>query len=145
MLLGDGQVKVLDFGLARVGDEAGAAGGSGPGGAVAFADADICRDAGRPDSRHGSVHEPRAGEGACSPTSAATCGVRVRAVQMLTGTRAFGGEDVSDVLATVLKSEPDWAAFPPTCPLRSEHREALSREGSQGAHSRHVGRPLSLR
>src|SRR5205823_14230501 len=28
--------------------------------------------------------------------------------EMLTGTRAFEGEDVSDTLATVLKGEPDW-------------------------------------
>jgi Tol biopolymer transport system component len=36
--------------------------------------------------------------------------------EMLTGTRAFDGEDVSDVLATVLKSEPDWTAFPSGVP-----------------------------
>src|SRR5262249_47133552 len=33
--------------------------------------------------------------------------------EMLTGTRAFGGEDVSDTLAAVLRGEPDWAALPP--------------------------------
>src|SRR5215204_3335391 len=32
--------------------------------------------------------------------------------EMLTGQRAFNGEDVSDTLATVLKSEPDWNALP---------------------------------
>ena len=32
--------------------------------------------------------------------------------EMLTGTRAFAGEDVSDILASVLKSEPDWTALP---------------------------------
>jgi len=32
--------------------------------------------------------------------------------EMLTGTRAFGGEDVSDTLAAVLRSEPDWTALP---------------------------------
>ena len=31
---------------------------------------------------------------------------------MLTGMRAFGGDDVSDTLANVLKSEPDWNALP---------------------------------
>jgi hypothetical protein len=36
--------------------------------------------------------------------------------EMLTGTRPFGGEDVSDTLANVLKSEPDWSALPPATP-----------------------------
>ena len=32
--------------------------------------------------------------------------------EMLTGTRAFAGDDVSDTLAAVLRSEPDWTALP---------------------------------
>ena len=32
--------------------------------------------------------------------------------EMLTGTRAFAGEDVTDVLASVLAKEPDWARLP---------------------------------
>src|SRR6202521_5666129 len=36
--------------------------------------------------------------------------------EMLTGARAFGGEDVSDTLANVLKSPPDWSALPPNLP-----------------------------
>jgi Tol biopolymer transport system component len=35
---------------------------------------------------------------------------------MLTGERAFGGEDVSDTLANVLKTEPDWKALPGAVP-----------------------------
>jgi len=36
--------------------------------------------------------------------------------EMLTGTRAFAGEDVSDTLAFVLTKEPDWRALPETTP-----------------------------
>ena len=36
--------------------------------------------------------------------------------EMLTGNRAFDGEDVSDTLATVLKSQPDWTALPAAVP-----------------------------
>ena len=36
--------------------------------------------------------------------------------EMLTGRRAFEGEDVSDTLATVLKGEPDWTALPSDLP-----------------------------
>ena len=39
--------------------------------------------------------------------------------EMLTGTRAFDGEDMSDTLASVLKSEPDWTRLPPTFRRRS--------------------------
>ncbi|MBA3295969.1 MAG: serine/threonine-protein kinase [Acidobacteria bacterium] len=36
--------------------------------------------------------------------------------EMLTGRRAFEGEDVSDTMATVLKGEPDWKALPANVP-----------------------------
>ena len=32
--------------------------------------------------------------------------------EMLAGTRPFGGEDVSETLATVIKCEPDWSRLP---------------------------------
>ena len=37
--------------------------------------------------------------------------------EMLTGTRAFPGEDMSEVLASVLAREPDWTRLPPIIPL----------------------------
>jgi serine/threonine protein kinase len=37
--------------------------------------------------------------------------------EMLTGTRAFDGDDVSDTLASVLKSEPEWSRLPADLPL----------------------------
>jgi hypothetical protein len=36
--------------------------------------------------------------------------------EMLTGKRAFDGEDVSDTLASVLKGEPDWTSLPADTP-----------------------------
>jgi serine/threonine protein kinase/Tol biopolymer transport system component len=36
--------------------------------------------------------------------------------EMLTGRRAFQGEDVTDTLASILKSPPDWSALPPDVP-----------------------------
>src|SRR6516164_3074499 len=36
--------------------------------------------------------------------------------EMITGKRAFEGEDVSDTLAAVLRSDPDWQALPGTMP-----------------------------
>ena len=37
--------------------------------------------------------------------------------EMLSGKRAFEGEDVSDTLAAVLRGEPDWAALPLDAPV----------------------------
>src|SRR4051812_9898827 len=36
--------------------------------------------------------------------------------EMLTGSRAFDGEEVSDTLAAVLRAEPDWSRLPPDTP-----------------------------
>src|SRR6266849_7451444 len=33
--------------------------------------------------------------------------------EMLTGRRAFDGEDVTDILGAVLRMEPDWSKLPP--------------------------------
>ena len=38
--------------------------------------------------------------------------------EMLSGRQAFAGSDVTEVLATVLKSEPEWSALPSTTPPR---------------------------
>lgn len=37
--------------------------------------------------------------------------------EMLSGTRAFSGEDVTEVLASVIKLEPDWPALPGNLPV----------------------------
>jgi eukaryotic-like serine/threonine-protein kinase len=53
--------------------------------------------------------------------------------EMLTGTRAFGGEDVSDTLASVLKSQPDWTALPNETPaaIRRLLRRSLEKDHSR--------------
>ena len=50
--------------------------------------------------------------------------------EMLTGKRAFDGEDVSDTFAAVLRAEPDWAALPTETPpaIRRLLRRSLARE-----------------
>jgi serine/threonine-protein kinase len=37
--------------------------------------------------------------------------------EMLTGTRAFAGDDLADVIAAVMKSTPDWSALPHDVPV----------------------------
>jgi Tol biopolymer transport system component len=56
--------------------------------------------------------------------------------EMLTGTRAFGGDDVSDTLANVLKTEPDWNALPVTMPspIRRLLRRSLDKDRAHRLH-----------
>ena len=50
--------------------------------------------------------------------------------EMLTGRQLFDGESVSDVIAAVLKDEPDWNALPPATPpaIRRLLRRCLERD-----------------
>ena len=55
--------------------------------------------------------------------------------EMLTGRRAFAGDDVSDTMASVLKSDPDWSALPVGTPSSiAAAPSPLHGEGSQDAH-----------
>ena len=64
--------------------------------------------------------------------------------EMLTGTRAFEGEGVSDTLAAVLRGEPDWTRLPDRgAVIDSRACRRVPREGSQGAHRRYIHRAVS--
>ncbi len=53
--------------------------------------------------------------------------------EMLTARRAFEGEDVSDTLANILKSEPDWGALSPQLPpaIHTILRRCLAKDRRQ--------------
>ena len=53
--------------------------------------------------------------------------------EMLTGTRAFDGEDVSDTMAAVLRGEPDWGKLPPAVApaLRTLIQRCLEKDRTQ--------------
>jgi Tol biopolymer transport system component len=56
--------------------------------------------------------------------------------EMLTGVRAFDGDDVSDTLANVLKRDPDWSALPADTPdhLRRLLRRCLAKDPRRRIH-----------
>ena len=56
--------------------------------------------------------------------------------EMLTGQKPFQGEDVSETLATVIKSDPDWGALPADTPPRIHQvmRAALAKQPKQRVH-----------
>jgi hypothetical protein len=106
----DGTVKVLDFGLAKAIEPVGAA----------AADLSESPTITSPAMTQRGVILGTAGY--MSPEQARGRPVDKRAdiwafgvvlYEMLTGTRAFEGEDVSDTLAEVMRSEPDWSRLPP--------------------------------
>jgi serine/threonine-protein kinase len=104
----DGSIKVLDFGLAKAAETTGSVDAmnsptitspammTGSGvilGTAAYMSPEQAK--GRPADKRSDVW-------------AFGCIV----FEMLTGHRAFAGEDVSDTLANVLRGEPDWSALP---------------------------------
>ena len=125
-LTADGQVKVLDFGLARY--EAGDSNSSidltaSPTLAYAGTQAGIILGTAAymsPEQAKGKAVDKR------SDVWAFGCLL----FEMLSGKKAFEGEDVSDTLAAILRGEPDWAALPPDVPpgLRTLIKRCLERD-----------------
>jgi serine/threonine protein kinase len=56
--------------------------------------------------------------------------------EMITGMRAFGGEDISDTLATILKGAPDWTALPANTPATISKllRRCLAKDAGERIH-----------
>jgi len=122
----DGTVKVLDFGLAKLAEPSAAA-GTNPsplslsptitspalmtGVGVLLGTAAYMS----PEQAKGKPADKR------SDIWAFGCVV----YEMLTGRRAFPGDGLSETLAAVIKSEPDWSALPATLPASA--RRLLSR------------------
>jgi serine/threonine-protein kinase len=106
----EGQVKVLDFGLARVIEP------------DPLADASDSPTFTRGATQAGVIMgtaaymSPEQAKGRVADKRSDVWAFGAVLYEMLTGKRAFEGEDVSDILATVLKSEPDWTALPADVP-----------------------------
>jgi len=115
----NGQVKVLDFGLAKALESATAP--------------DAARDSGMSPTitSLGTVAGVILGTAAyMAPEQARGKGVDKRAdiwaygcllFEMLSGRRPFDGETISDTLAAVLAREPDWSLLPGTTPAAVRH------------------------
>jgi Tol biopolymer transport system component len=56
--------------------------------------------------------------------------------ELLTGKQAFEGEDITEILAAVVKSEPDWNQLPPSIPTRIRNllRRCLQKDSRQRFH-----------
>ena len=101
----EGKVKVLDFGLAKaLAEETPATDSS--------LSPTLSRDATRAGVILGTAAymspEQARGQAVDKRTDILSFGIVL--YEMLTGKKAFAGEDVSDVLASIIKMEPDWSA-----------------------------------
>jgi eukaryotic-like serine/threonine-protein kinase len=131
----DGTVKVLDFGLAKIAEgtgEVGRAGGAGLNTQSPTITTPAMTAAGMilgtaaymsPEQAKGKPADKR------SDIWAFGCVL----YEMLTGKRAFDGEDVSDTLAAVLRGQPDWALLPKDVPgpIRTLLQHSLLRDSKQ--------------
>jgi serine/threonine protein kinase/Tol biopolymer transport system component len=127
----DGTVKVLDFGLAKAMEPVAASGAS----AIAMANSPTITS---PAMMTGvgmligtaAYMSPEQAKGRAAGKRSDVWAFGCVLFEMLTGRRAFDGEDVSDTLANVLKSDPDWSRLPAPVPspIRRLLRRSLSKD-----------------
>ena len=115
----DGTAKVLDFGLAKVLEP------SSRSNVTALANAPTMASPGAMTSAGmvlgtAAYMSPEQARGKAVDKRADIWAFGVVLYEMLTGRNPFGGDTVTDVLSSVISSEPDWGViFLPTCPDRS--------------------------
>ncbi len=127
MITSDGVVKVLDFGLGKsIEHEPGPDRPNSPTVTLAATQQGvILGTAGymSPEQAKGRAADKR------SDVWAFGCVL----FEMLTGRRAFEGEDVTDTIAAIIRGEPDWKALPPSTPpaLRALVERCLVKDRAQ--------------
>jgi eukaryotic-like serine/threonine-protein kinase len=109
----DGTVKVLDFGLAKALDPALSARD-----AMNVSPTVTSADAVRMGIVLGTAAymSPEQAKGRPADKRSDVWAFGCVLYEMVTGTRAFGGENISDTLASVLRDAPDWTAWPDDVP-----------------------------
>jgi eukaryotic-like serine/threonine-protein kinase len=106
----DGDAKILDFGLAKAME--------GEPTAVEISDSPTLTRATQVGVLLGTAGymSPEQAKGKPADRRADVWAFGVVLFEMLSGRKAFVGEDVSETLAQVLTKEPDWSALPPGTP-----------------------------
>jgi len=105
----DGTVKVLDFGLAKLGS---APDNNAPAGTAASRTMTMGATQAGAILGTPAYMSPEQARGNPVDRRADTWAFGAVLYEMLTGRRAFGGESVTDILASVVQLEPDWTRVP---------------------------------
>jgi serine/threonine protein kinase/dipeptidyl aminopeptidase/acylaminoacyl peptidase len=130
----DGTVKVLDFGLAKALDPGQDSQGSGLKAQANLSNSPTITSPAMTELGMilgtAAYMSPEQAKGRAVDQRADIWAFGCMLFEMLTGQRAFGGDDVSDTLASILKSAPDWSALPATTPrsLRRLIRRCLAKD-----------------
>lgn len=109
----EGKVKVLDFGLAKAFE-----------GDAATADMNNSPTLSQAATMHGVIlgtaayMSPEQARGKPVDKRTDIWALACVLYEMLAGKRAFDGEDVTEILAAVVKTQPDWQALPVATPLK---------------------------
>ena len=123
----EGKVKVLDFGLAKAyaGEQAANANDASHSPTLTRAGSELGVILGT-----AAYMSPEQARGKPVDKRADIWAFGVVLFEMLTGKRLFQGETVSDTLAAVLKTDPDWSLLPAETPLRIREllRHCLTRD-----------------
>jgi serine/threonine-protein kinase len=116
MVTPDGQVKVLDFGLGKALAEGTESGGRR--GAAATESPTLTNRATQLGMILGTAGymSPEQAKGRDADKRSDIWAFGCILFEMLSGRRAFQGEDVSDTLASILRGEPEWSALPSNLP-----------------------------
>ncbi|TDI31105.1 MAG: serine/threonine-protein kinase, partial [Acidobacteria bacterium] len=126
-LTADGKVKVLDFGLAKALESSAASGTTDPSMSPTVTSAGTLGGVilGTP-----AYMSPEQARGRPADRRADIWALGAVLYELLSGRKAFGGETVSDSLASILKSEPDWDALPQATPasVRRLLRRCLAKD-----------------
>jgi serine/threonine protein kinase len=109
----DGAVKVLDFGLAKVAAPATA---MSPGSSLSPTITSPAMTAAGLILGTAAYMSPEQAKGREADKRSDVWSFGVVLYEMLTGRRAFAGDDMSDTIASVLKTEPDWSIVPGDVP-----------------------------
>jgi len=133
----DGTVKVLDFGLAKLTGAGGAAGAGVASGAGELSQSPTITTPAMTlmgvIMGTAAYMSPEQAKGREADRRSDIWAFGTVLYEMLTGKRAFDGEDVSDTLASVLKSDPDWTRLPADVPpaVRTLIRRCLVKDRRQ--------------
>jgi len=114
----DGQVKVLDFGLAKALDRGAAIGDHGSGDRANSPTLSLAATAAGMILGTAAYMAPEQAKGKAVDRRADIWAFGVIVYEMLTGRLAFVGETASETMAFVMTREPEWSALPATTPER---------------------------